>query len=314
MSGPEPNGLVLRPNEPLGAQQAAMIFVRRPVPGRVKTRLAAAVGPEAACDFYRACCEHVVSAIARCPDLQASTHIFIFFSEPSDESEIKRWMHGLLPSPNSLRFVSQVAGDVGARMQAAFQHVLALGYHRVVVVGTDIPDVSGATVAAALSALRQHGVVFGLALDGGYYLLGLTAVRPCLFNAIDWSTERVLQQSLAALRASGVADVAPLDSLPHLRDIDTVRDLAAWLADKLAARDNEGAVSAVGAGATLSDCRRLGHEGDEVLRAGNAGVRSTDIPGCAAVAKAGEEVRVVQEAQGLTSQVARILSQTSVPY
>ncbi|CAI7871180.1 unnamed protein product, partial [Closterium sp. NIES-54] len=113
---------------------------------------------------------------------RASTQVFIFFSEPSDEGEIKRWMQQLLPSSTSLRFVSQVEGDVGARMQAAFQHVLGLGYHRVVVIGTDIPDVDGATVDAALSALNHNQVVFGLALDGGYYLLGLTAVLPCLFN------------------------------------------------------------------------------------------------------------------------------------
>ncbi|CAI5981089.1 unnamed protein product [Closterium sp. NIES-64] len=347
--------------EPLGAQQAVMIFVKRPAPGRVKTRLAAGVGADAACDFYCACCEHVVTNIARCPDLHASTHVFIFFSEPSDEGEIKRWMQQVLPSSTSLRFVPQVGGDVGARMQAAFQQVLGLGYQRVVVIGTDIPDadgatvaaalspphclllvvvigsdipdVDGATVAAALSALRHHRVrggegrdgtgglhsrmaaalsalrhhrvvtgshipdvdganmaaallplwhhpvVFGPALDGGYYLLGLTAVLPCLFHVwhrvrhgqdacvmlfsrikvlelsltlfpcsspcspspisprhfsflppsshppsfshttiphqgIEWSTDRVLQQSLSALHTNGVADMAPLTCLP----------------------------------------------------------------------------------------------------
>ncbi|CAI5981099.1 unnamed protein product [Closterium sp. NIES-64] len=206
--------------EPLGAQQAVMIFVKRPAPGRVKTRLAAGVGADAACDFYRACCEHVVTNIARCPDLyvtiarHASTHVFIFFSEPSDEGEIRRWMQQLLPSSTSLRFVPQVGGDVGARMQAAFQHVLGLGYQRVVVIGTDIPDVDGVTVAAALSALRNHQVsggegkkgttmhhqvVFGPALDGGYYLLGLTAVLPCLFHVrmvlVPFLRNRLLQQS-----------------------------------------------------------------------------------------------------------------------
>ncbi|CAI7818910.1 unnamed protein product [Closterium sp. NIES-54] len=164
-----------------------------------------------------------------------------------------------------------VGGDVGARMQAAFQHVLGLGYHRVVVIGTDIPDLDGVTVAAAHSALkrhrvsggegkegghqwvrggveallehdlacrgkvvmgvdildvdgttvaaallprRHHWVVFRPAMDGGYYLLGLTTVLPCLFNVcgacqhvkcgcamcgIEWRTDRVLQQALSAL-------------------------------------------------------------------------------------------------------------------
>ncbi|CAI5484102.1 unnamed protein product [Closterium sp. Yama58-4] len=162
LSTSEANAASIQATEPLGAQQAVMIFVKRPAPGRVKTRLAAGVGADAACAFYRACCEHVVTRV--------------------------------------------VGGDVGARMQAAFQHVLGLGYQRVVVIGTDIPDVDGVTVAAALSALKRHKVVFGPALDGGYYLLGLTALLPCLFNGIEWSTDRVLQQSLSALHTNGVAD------------------------------------------------------------------------------------------------------------
>ncbi|CAI5977303.1 unnamed protein product [Closterium sp. NIES-64] len=265
--------------EPLGAQQAVMIFVKRPAPGRVKTRLAAGVGADAACDFYRACCEHVVTNIARCPDLyvtiarHASTHVFIFFSEPSDEGEIRRWMQQLLPSSTSLRFVPQVGGDVGARMQAAFQHVLGLGYQRVVVIGTDIPDVDGVTVAAALSALRNHQVVFGPALDGGYYLLGLTAVLPCLFHGIEWSTDRVLQQSLSALHTNGVADVSPLDLLPRLRDIDTVHDLTAWLAEKRAEAGGEAVLEADTM--VLSGCgvhEKTGN-GENALRAAHAGVR-----------------------------------------
>ncbi|CAI5533652.1 unnamed protein product [Closterium sp. Naga37s-1] len=69
--------------EPLGAQQAVMIFVKRPAPGRVKTRLAAGVGADAVCDFYCACCEHVVTNIARCPDLSAvSSHSQTPFSHP----------------------------------------------------------------------------------------------------------------------------------------------------------------------------------------------------------------------------------------
>ncbi|CAI7733395.1 unnamed protein product [Closterium sp. NIES-53] len=330
--------------EPLGAQQAVMIFVKRPAPGRVKTRLAAGVGANAACDFYRACCEHVVTRVVLCPDLRASTQVFIFFSEPSDEGEIKRWMQQLLPSSTSLRFVSQVEGDVGARMQAAFQHVLGLGYHRVVVIGTDIPDVDGATVDAALSALNHNQVVFGLALDGGYYLLGLTAVLPCLFNGIEWSTDRVLQQSLSALHTNGVADVAPLDSLPRLRDIDTVHDLTAWLAEKQLASREDGTMKADGGAdveenaaltdcgkagngkdgsrteqtsetaekedASLSGCGKTGHT-DDALRAEHVGVHWTShAPGVVSVAVVGG-MEGGTEAMSLITVVARILGQVS---
>ncbi|CAI5990380.1 unnamed protein product [Closterium sp. NIES-65] len=339
--------------EPLGAQQAVMIFVKRPAPGRVKTRLAAGVGADAACDFYRACCEHVVTNIARCPDLyvtiasrccgvagrHASTHVFIFFSEPSDEGEIRRWMQQLLPSSTSLRFVPQVGGDVGARMQAAFQHVLGLGYQRVVVIGTDIPDVDGVTVAAALSALRNHQVsggegkkgttigatvaaallslrhhqvVFGPALDGGYYLLGLTAVLPCLFHGIEWSPDRVLQQSLSALHTNGVADVSPLDLLPRLRDIDTVHDLTAWLAEKRAEAGGEAVLEADTM--VLSGCgvhEKTGN-GENALRAAHAGVHPiTHAPLGNVHTARPSGMEGGTDTEGLIPVVARILGRVS---
>ncbi|CAI5981103.1 unnamed protein product [Closterium sp. NIES-64] len=195
--------------EPLGAQQAVMIFVKRPAPGRVKTRLAAGVGADAACDFYRACCEHVVTNIARCPDLyvtiarHASTHVFIFFSEPSDEGEIRRWMQQLLPSSTSLRFVPQ------ARMPPICHGPFHACIDRsLATIHADIPDVGGAAVAAAHSLFSPLCsaclavlmlVVFGPALDGGYYLLGLTAVLPCLFHVrmvlVPFLRNRLLQQS-----------------------------------------------------------------------------------------------------------------------
>ncbi|CAI5981111.1 unnamed protein product [Closterium sp. NIES-64] len=271
--------------EPLGAQQAVMIFVKRPAPGRVKTRLAAGVGADAACDFYRACCEHVVTNIARCPDLyvtiarHASTHVFIFFSEPSDEGEIRRWMQQLLPSSTSLRFVPQ------ARMPPICHGPFHACIDRsLATIHADIPDVGGAAVAAAHSLFSPLCsaclavlmlVVFGPALDGGYYLLGLTAVLPCLFHGIEWSTDRVLQQSLSALHTNGVADVSPLDLLPRLRDIDTVHDLTAWLAEKRAEAGGEAVLEADTM--VLSGCgvhEKTGN-GENALRAAHAGQHST---------------------------------------
>jgi len=113
------------------------------------------------------------------------------------------------------------------------------GHCKVVVIGTDIPDLSAAILEEALSQLNSYDAVFGPADDGGFYLFGLrSSPPPGLFRNIAWSTSAVLEQSLAAAKEIGLS-VAPLDSLPKLRDIDTVDDLKDWIG-MVGARDISG--------------------------------------------------------------------------
>jgi uncharacterized protein len=89
-----------------------------------------------------------------------------------------------------------------------------------IVVGTDIPDVSAAILVQAAQLLDAHDVVFGPVEDGGYYLVGMKAPQPAVFQDVSWSTSVVLAQSLQKAAAAGLR-VAPVHSLPRLRDIDT---------------------------------------------------------------------------------------------
>ncbi|GIL90956.1 hypothetical protein Vretimale_17094 [Volvox reticuliferus] len=72
-------------------------------------------------------------------------------------------------------------------------------------------------------------MVIGPSLDGGYYLLGLTRVEPRLFQGMRWSTDSVLADTLERATSSGLR-VTPLSWLPRLRDVDTLQDLAEWVA------------------------------------------------------------------------------------
>ncbi|CAI7871183.1 unnamed protein product [Closterium sp. NIES-54] len=163
-------------------------------------------------------------------------------------------------------------------------------------------------------------------------------------QGIEWSTDRVLQQSLSALHTNGVADVAPLDSLPRLRDIDTVHDLTAWLAEKQLASREDGTMKADGGAdveenaaltdcgkagngkdgsrteqtsetaekedASLSGCGKTGHT-DDALRAEHVGVHWTShAPGVVSVAVVGG-MEGGTEAMSLITVVARILGQVS---
>jgi hypothetical protein len=125
-----------------------------------------------------------------------------------------------------LSFFPQPEGDLGQRMAAAFTIAFTEGAKAAILFGTDIPDLGSNMLRRALTTLENGAAVIGPTLDGGYYLIGITAssaaqALPLLFTDIAWSTTRVMETTLDRLRL-GRLDYA---LLPELRDIDTPEDL-----------------------------------------------------------------------------------------
>ncbi len=115
------------------------------------------------------------------------------------------------------RVVQQEGRDFGARLVGGLRRIAALGYDRLVVVGTDTPEMTGADVARAVAA---QGVVVGPSPDGGFYLLGLDAGALDALDGLPWCTAGVL----AALRARLPAST---ELLAARRDVDCAADVRA---------------------------------------------------------------------------------------
>lgn len=205
-----------------------VVFARAPELGRVKTRLAAAIGPEAALACYRALGASVVSAVGA-THARGSWATVVAHTPADAAGAMAVWLERD-PAAPSLAYRAQADGDLGARMRAAVEAAVVAGARRVVVIGTDCPDVDAAVVGAAFAALDAADVVLGPALDGGYYLVGVRAPasRACaaLFTGVPWSAPDTLAVSLARAEAAGlsVAQLAPR------RDVDTVDDWRWWRA------------------------------------------------------------------------------------
>jgi hypothetical protein len=195
------------------SDRALVVFVKHPVPGAVKTRLAAAIGPGAAAELYRALAEHVLEATT---PAGREYERLVFFDPPEARSEMRAWLPGV-------RLLAQSGGDLGARMSDAVSRAFARGASRVAIVGTDAPGLSRETVVEALAALDAADVVMGPTEDGGYYLLALREPRPELFAGIAWSTPLVAE----ATRARAAAARLAVRELTCRRDVDTVEDLRA---------------------------------------------------------------------------------------
>jgi hypothetical protein len=115
----------------------------------------------------------------------------------------------------------QIDAPFGDRMRGAFERAFARGRREVVLVVTDTPEISAPTIERAFTALAKSDAVLGPASDGGYYLIGMRRRCDHVFEAIDWSTERVAGQTRERARESGFS----LAELDPLADVDTPADL-----------------------------------------------------------------------------------------
>lgn len=191
-----------------------IIFLKAPRPGQVKTRLAAVIGAETACAAYRRLAETVLGEMAALPDVE------LCFGPDDGEADLKPWLRA------GWTLARQGEGDLGQRLHRAFSRHFANGARRVVIVGSDCPSIRQTDIAEAWSALDRSDVVLGPATDGGYWLIGLSAPQPGLFEGIEWSTDRVLAQTLERAGQSGLKTRL----LRELADVDTAEDWQRFLA------------------------------------------------------------------------------------
>jgi uncharacterized protein len=195
------------------SKDCLIIFTRYPQPSQVKTRLIPALGAAGAAALHRRMTEHTLAQVRALRQTRALS-IEVWFTGGT-LAQVQEWLG------TDVEYFVQPEGDLGDRMAFVFKSVFSKGYTAAVIVGTDCPDLNTALLAQGFSALAQHDLVLGPAIDGGYYLIGLQRLVPELFGGIAWSTGEVLEKTLAIAQQLALASVL----LPYLSDIDVPQDL-----------------------------------------------------------------------------------------
>ena len=185
---------------------ALIIFIKNTEKGKVKTRLASTLGDDQALKIYKALLGHT-----RHIALSVETERYLFYSKFVDRND--DW-----PNQQFHKAIQQGAG-LGQRMQDAFQQVFQQ-HNKLVIIGSDCASLTPAIVQDAFDQLDQHDFVIGPAMDGGYYLLSMRAFNPSLFQDIEWSTEKVLSETINKIKALEKT----FTLLPELSDIDYEED------------------------------------------------------------------------------------------
>lgn len=206
------------------------LFAKFWEPGRVKTRLAATLGDQLACELYEIFLFHLLDSIA-----PVSTRATVVFSPPNRQVDFQAAI------PTGWMLEPQVEGDLGDRMRNFFagrlpdaesKHSTKSGV-KVVVVGADCPQLSSVEIQTAFDRLDENDVVIGPSTDGGYYLLGMQGSLVEVFDNIDWSTSSVLEQTIQRVNQQGKSHAL----LAERTDVDDEIALQQMLANLSSATD-----------------------------------------------------------------------------
>jgi hypothetical protein len=189
-------------------------MAKHPVPGRVKTRLAGALGADVACGLYRAFILDLAERLAQLP------YAVTWAYWPATAA-----FRELVPGADC---EPQRGADLGARMAHAIAGRFAVAATPVIVLGADVPHVPAAALAHAARRLHAAAdLVLGPADDGGYYLVGLRRPVPQLFAGIGWGAASVLAATRARARELGLRThlLVPSFDVDDVADVERLRAL-----------------------------------------------------------------------------------------
>lgn len=188
-------------------RRCIIIFGREPIPGRVKTRLARDIGPEAAARIYSRLLLHTIEE-AR----YIGIPVLLSLAEE---------IQGSWSPPEGLEIEVQADGNLGRRMREAFRSRFEEGADQVLLVGSDCPGLNRSHLLKAFEQLHRFPVVLGPASDGGYWAIGQRGPGVDCFTGVPWSSQETLKATRASLRSQQL----DWSELEILGDIDTIGDL-----------------------------------------------------------------------------------------
>jgi len=187
------------------------MFVKEPLKGFVKTRLSKTFGEDKTLLLYKCFVNDLIDT------LKETNYEFKLCVYPD-----KKLINKVFGDFNN--FI-QEDGDLGVKMQKAFQSQFALGYEKIILIGSDTPHIQKEYFDETFTKLNSKELVIGPSLDGGYYLIAFknTSFHPEIFQNITWSSELVLEQTLK--KTLEKININNVHLLNELNDIDTQEDL-----------------------------------------------------------------------------------------
>ncbi|WP_010182688.1 TIGR04282 family arsenosugar biosynthesis glycosyltransferase [Aquimarina agarilytica] len=187
-----------------------LIFTRNPELGKVKSRLAADIGQQNALDIYIFLVNYTQKVTQ-----QLNVDKQVWYSESLGKNDM--W-----DSNDYSKKLQPNTPDLGERMEYAFNEGFKNGYQHIIIIGSDLYDITQQDIEVAFDKLQQNNAVIGPATDGGFYLLGLSQPIPSIFKNKNWGTNTVLNDTLNNLKSYSFEQLTPKNDVDYLDDIKEV--------------------------------------------------------------------------------------------
>ncbi len=200
----------------ISPKNCMLFFVKDPVKGGVKSRLAAELDDTISLELYKYFILDMLVTLTTC---EAQCLICVY--PQSALGKVREWVGA------KYDYLPQEGKDLGERMKNSFIKAFSMEYERAILIGSDIPDLPSSIVSQAFRMLETNDAVVGPARDGGYYLIGFrndTLVTD-VFDTIKWGGKTVLRNTLNRLQKSAYR----VHLLPPWSDVDTIADVMALL-------------------------------------------------------------------------------------
>ena len=188
-------------------KELLLIFTRNPELGKVKKRLAAGVGEEAALRIYEHLLQHTFEVTHNLP-----VEKWVCYSEEIPQEDL--WEMG-----NFSKKLQQ-GKDLGERMENAFRSGFAAGFSKIIIIGSDLYDLSEEDLKMAFLELHSSEAVIGPATDGGYYLLGLKSLISPVFKNKIWGSNTIFDTTLADLKNYKLTQLEARNDIDRLEDLE----------------------------------------------------------------------------------------------
>ncbi len=190
---------------------ALIIMAKEPKIGSIKTRLCPPLRPDQAAQLYEALLWDTIAMASAVPGIDLAIAI-----TPPESSEYFKQI-----APSETILIPVACADIGECLAYVLGQLLEMDYERVMALNSDGPSLPPEYIQRANQSLGQHDLVLGPAEDGGYYLVGLQQFQPHIFMGIDWSTHKVLAQTLQKAKQHSLS----VHLLPPWYDVDTAADI-----------------------------------------------------------------------------------------
>ncbi|OPJ57269.1 TIGR04282 family arsenosugar biosynthesis glycosyltransferase [Alkalithermobacter paradoxus] len=192
---------------------ALILMTRVPIPGKTKTRLMEILTGEECASIHTCFLFDIFNVLSKIKD---NVDVYLTYT-PEDEFKL---MESIIPSYISV--FAQQGETLGERMSNSIEYLLNNGYSKVILIGSDIPDIQSDDIIKGFDILNKNDLVLGPTFDGGYYLVGMKNIYKSIFSDnIKWGYKSVLEGTLDISNKLGIS----VGLAKKYKDIDTKEDL-----------------------------------------------------------------------------------------